>query len=200
MGKKFKNKGFTLQPLNRVNKSGLKYTEKGAGFTLIEVIVAIAIILTTIVGLSSLSSFSISSLETAKSKVIAVNLAQEGVEIVRNMRDSNWLIYRDLIDQGQPQLWLTGLDPGTYQAQYDSLTLTPITSPTILYKDSNGFYQYGTTPTPTPFKRRILIDQIPDPLNPGQVNEIKITSEITWSEKGKNNTITVEDHLYNWFK
>ena len=164
------------------------------GFTLIEVIISIAVILTAIVGLIGLSSFSVSSLGIVKSKVIAVNLAQEGIEIVRNMRDSNWLIYRDQIDQGQSQLWLTGLNPGTYRVQYDSASLTANPDNPPLYKNSYGFYQYSPTGgTLTPFRRTITLQNI-------SADEIRVTSQVTWSEKGRSNTITVEDHLYNWFK
>lgn len=165
------------------------------GFTLIEVIISIAVILTAIVGLIGLSSFSVSSLETAKSKVIAVNLAQEGIEIIRNMRDSNWLIYRTQMEQGPEYsyLWLTGLGPGTYRVQYDSASLTANPDNPPLYKNSYGFYQYSPTGgTLTPFRRTITLQNIGD--------EIRVTSQVTWSEKGKSNTITVEDHLYNWFK
>lgn len=166
------------------------------GFTLIEVIVAIAVILTAIVGLVGLSSFSVSGLQTAKSKVIAVNLAQEGIEIIRNMRDGNWLTYRDQMEQGSEYsyLWLTDLNPGTYRVQYDSASLTANPDNPPLYKNSYGFYQYSPTGgTLTPFRRAVTIEWISD-------DEIKITSQVSWSEKGKTSTVAVEDHLYNWFK
>jgi len=167
---------------------------KNKGFTLIEVIVAIGIILTTIVGLIGLSSFSVSSLGTAKSKVIAVNLAQEGIEIVRNIRDSNWITYRTQIDQGHPEYWSVGLGNGTYRAQYDSASLTANPDNPPLYKNSYGFYQYSPTGgTLTPFRRTITLQNI-------SADEIRVTSQVTWSEKRRSNTITIEDHLYNWFK
>ncbi|MFZ5559657.1 MAG: type IV pilus modification PilV family protein [Patescibacteria group bacterium] len=162
------------------------------GFTLIEVIVAIAVIVTALVGLIGLISFSISGLTPAKSRVIAVNLAQEGIEIVRNIRDSNWMRYRSEIEQGESWRWTTGLAAGTYRAQYNSPELLSLSENPTLSKDTNGFYQYGSG-TQTPFRRRIIIENL-------SADEIRVTSEVTWSEKGKNNTVSVQTHFFNWFK
>lgn len=40
----------------------------------------------------SLAIYSLTSSATAKNQVIATNLAREGVEVIRMMRDSNWLL------------------------------------------------------------------------------------------------------------
>src|SRR3989344_8702093 len=61
------------------------------GFTLIEAIVAIAVISVGFIGSLSLLRYASSQASSLKDQVIAINLAAEGIEIVRNIRDSNWL-------------------------------------------------------------------------------------------------------------
>jgi len=63
----------------------------GSGQTLIETIVAIAILTTGIIGGLALAIQSLSSSERVTEEIIAINLAREGAEFVRNVRDTNWL-------------------------------------------------------------------------------------------------------------
>jgi Tfp pilus assembly protein PilV len=60
------------------------------GQTLIETVVAIGLLTTGIVGGLALAVYSLSSSDTVLKQVVATGLAREGIEIVRNIRDSNW--------------------------------------------------------------------------------------------------------------
>ena len=64
---------------------------RNSGQTLIETIVAIAILTTGIIGGLALAIQSLSSSERSSNEIIATNLAREGAEVVRQVRDSNWL-------------------------------------------------------------------------------------------------------------
>lgn len=163
-----------------------KKTSKKKGFTLIEVIIAISIIVVGIISCISLISSSISGVTIGKSKIIAAGLAQEGVEIVRNIRDNNWTNYKRTIDT-----WRDGLGEGNWLVQYNGQSLISY-SITKLKKDSNGFYQYANGVN-TEFYRKINISYIGN-------NQIKVLSEITWQEKGKNQSIQIENRLYNWLQ
>ena len=70
------------------------------GFSLLETTVALAVLLTSVVGPLTLASFSLRSASVAKNSLIAAGLAQEGLELVRTARSSNILKNAD---------WLTGL-------------------------------------------------------------------------------------------
>lgn len=59
------------------------------GFTLIETIVAIALIIGAAMGPFTLTARGIFGSKTIKNKLVAANLAQEGIEIIRRIRDSN---------------------------------------------------------------------------------------------------------------
>ena len=72
-------------------------------FTLVETLVAIAILLVAVVEPLSIVAGSVATANLAKDQVTAYFLAQEGVELVKNVRDSNV--------GGLPQQdWLSGLD------------------------------------------------------------------------------------------
>jgi len=157
-----------------------------------EVIIAIAVIVTALVASVALVSYSISSTKISRSRITAQGLAQEGLEIVRNLRDNNWLLLKRKASD-----WRDGLPEGNWRVEYDKLQLLSDASSTLML-DPSGFYFYQdqgtrTGSVATPFQRRIGIEYIAN-------NQIKATSEITWQEYGRNNSLKVETRLYNWLE
>jgi len=70
----------------------IKYTiENKKAFSLLEIIIAMFIISMGVIGVMSLIVSNINLGLFSKNKLIAMNLAQEGIELVRNIRDENWL-------------------------------------------------------------------------------------------------------------
>jgi prepilin-type N-terminal cleavage/methylation domain-containing protein len=155
-------------------------------FTLIEVIVSVAIITTAFIALITLISFSISSFAISKTKITAFGLAQEGLEIVRSIRDNNWLNYkRTAVD------WRDGIVTGDHLVQYNVNALLEFNN-IPLKIDNTGFYQYDNG-TNTSFYRKITISDIDE-------NQFRVVVSIEWSEKGKNYSMSAESRLYNWLK
>ena len=76
-------------------------TNSPKGFTLIETVVAVALIVGAVVGPLALVSQALFSAKSSKNKIVAAHLAQEGIEIVRHFRDSN--ILRD--STSSPVFW-----------------------------------------------------------------------------------------------
>lgn len=68
-----------------------KLSRNNHGFTLIEALVAIALIAGGIVSALSLSTSSVFNASRLKNDLIAVNLAQEGIEMMRLIRENNVL-------------------------------------------------------------------------------------------------------------
>ena len=62
-----------------------------AGFTLIEGIIAIGIISTAMLVGLGLAISNLTAAQANSDRIIAANLAREGIEVVRHIRDSNWL-------------------------------------------------------------------------------------------------------------
>lgn len=169
------------------------------GFTLIELVIAIFILVFAILGVYNSFSAIVISTAGASSRFTAIYLAEEGIEIVRNMRDNNWLNGRD---------WKTGLsDANTNcsngcEADYKTgtsptLILVPWTSDgKYLNIKENGFYSYDNTGSfsQTKFKRKIIIT--PNTINP---DFLKVSILVTWKEKQKVFNMEIEEYLYNWY-
>ncbi len=78
---------------------------KKTGFSLIEVVIGIAVITLIITAAAELTRSSIRMGSITSNELIANHLAEEGLEVVRNIRDSNWL---------RNQRWDKGLEDGDY--------------------------------------------------------------------------------------
>lgn len=153
------------------------------GFILSEGIIAASIIATAIVGILALLAASLRQAQFAKSQFIAAELALEGVEVVRAIRDENWI-------NGRP--WNAGLSPGDYQAQYDSVSLDAFTGNPLRLDPVSGRYQYAVGNN-TEFTRRIIISNI-------GADEIRAISRVSWTVRSIPFSIDVEEHLFNWLQ
>lgn len=66
---------------------------KHTGETIIEILVAILILSTILISAFTMLNRSIDANVNIKNRIIALNIAREGIESVRNLRDTNWLKY-----------------------------------------------------------------------------------------------------------
>ncbi|MBU4338645.1 prepilin-type N-terminal cleavage/methylation domain-containing protein, partial [Patescibacteria group bacterium] len=66
----------------------LKFSD---GFTLIEVMAAVAVLSIGLIGGLTVITKNLSIISGGEDRIIAANLAAEGIELVRNVRDTNWL-------------------------------------------------------------------------------------------------------------
>lgn len=156
-------------------------------FTLLEVIIAIFVITVGVIGGIFAIQQTIVLASYSSSRLTAAYLAQEGIEIVRNIRDTNWLEGED---------WRNGLGDGQWQADYNDQNLTSYDGGSFLYiQTTNGFYGYDSG-TPTKFKRKITITTPPPPLS---TSTLEVLVEINWQERGKSYSFPVKEHLYNWY-
>lgn len=155
---------------------------KQSGFSLVETLVALAVLLVAVVGPISIIGDSLHKIYYAKDEMIAINLAQEGIEIVRQIRDSNML---------GGAAWGQGLGQGTYVADAFNLSLISCAD-TKVYQDANGYRQRCVADTDTQFtSRTIVITDI-------NTTEKKITSMVTWKTGGDNGTVTVSENIFKW--
>jgi prepilin-type N-terminal cleavage/methylation domain-containing protein len=168
---------------------------KNRGFTLIELIISIGVISAVLTGAFTLISMSFSTTTVGKSRVVAIGLVQEGLEIVRNIRDNNWLA-----GKRDASSWRDGLGEGNYRVQYDKLTLLSPSANTFKI-DSNGFYYYddpgGGGPransVSTTFTRNINIQYIGN-------NQIKLSCRVEWKDRGRTYFVSAGTILYNWLE
>lgn len=71
----------------------IKFKIKNLGETLTEVLVAVGIITIVLTNSLMLVNRGNSTNISVKNKILAINIAREGIEGVRNIRDTNWLKY-----------------------------------------------------------------------------------------------------------
>ena len=153
-----------------------------AGQLLIESMIGISIAVVGLLGILGLVSRSTSLNRVVSNQFIGNYLAAEGIEIVKNLIDSN-------IIQHKP--WNEGFSNGSFEADYTSLTLTPNQNRPLLFDSTNNFYNYQSG-TPTIFTRTINITLIGS-------EEIKVNSIVKWKTRGGAQfEVNLEDHFFNW--
>ncbi len=160
------------------------------GFTLLETLVAVAVLLMALMGPFSIAQQSLRSAYYARDQVTAFYLAQEGVEFVRAIRDQNYLSGSD---------WLEGIGPTCTNTPctIDFPNFTYATCPqgvcaALRLSTIGGLYNQADGP-PTPFTRQILLT--PSPTN---ADQIIVSVTITWRSAGVARTFTIEERLNNW--
>jgi prepilin-type N-terminal cleavage/methylation domain-containing protein len=157
--------------------------QNNKAFTLLEVITAI-FILTVGAG----ASFALIQQSLNAASLVEDGLTQEGVEIVKNIRDQTWLEKRTnpILD------WDEYLPEGDWEADYLSQSLTVLYNERPLNIDSNGFYSYSAGDQ-TKFKRKISISE-------KTPTDMKVLVEVSWSEKGRAHQIEVLEYITNWYE
>src|SRR3989344_2041677 len=154
---------------------------KNKGFTIIESLIAITILLVAIAGTGSAIQTGISSYIYSKEQTIAFYLAQEGFEQIRNIRDENKLNNRN---------WLTGLSLNASDPCYfgNACTVEPVASalatrcasgpgqcPILRQDSTTGFFVYNSAWPVTVFRREIVLENIND-------HEVAIRVTVDWSK------------------
>lgn len=153
---------------------------KKNGFSLLGVIIAIFITTTGLVAILSLANYSLEAGSNSKMKLIASGLAQEGIEIVRNMRES----------QLEWSNWYSSVINDDYRVQYNSSALMSYSDVPLRIDSNSGLYQYDFGNN-SPFYRKISLSKI-------SANEVKVVVEIKWLERGRWYYLITEDRLWNW--
>lgn len=169
------------------------------GFTLIEILVVIFIFSAGILTVYRVIPGIVNITTINSSRVTATYLAQEGIEIVKNVRDGNWL---------QGAAWNADfspcLVPNSCEFDYDcASSTTPGEGTNPCFKayssshylknnNTTGFFNYNSGIV-TKFKRKITIDED----NPPD-DDATVTVDVFWSEKGKSYNISVQEKVYNW--
>ncbi|PIR92864.1 hypothetical protein COT99_04020 [Candidatus Falkowbacteria bacterium CG10_big_fil_rev_8_21_14_0_10_43_10] len=165
------------------------------GFSILEVMISITIISVGMVGLFSLIIQNSKIYSTNKNKFIAVMLAQEGIELTRNIRDSNWL---DPLNPAWDDNINSGGADGTFVIDYAANPGHGVNeiSGGLLYLDSNKRYTHTAAGnTATHFYRLITIST---PAGCDIAGCFKVNSKVEWSERGKTYDFQIDVFLYDW--
>ena len=181
--------------------------KKIKGFTLIETLIAVLLLVTAVTGPLTIASRGLVSATVAKDQIVAYYLAQDAIEYVRWVRDTNQL---------GGQNWLAGLDgadgapnciiivdsndqpctvdvfkaPGT---EFMSCQGLGGSCSVLYYDNSNGYYTHTSTLNTRTIFRRVI------ELAPVTTDEYLLTAHVQWtSTGGSTRDVIIQEHIYNW--
>lgn len=152
------------------------------GFTIIESTVAIFILTAGILGAFSFISHFTEYSSISTMRLTASYLAQEGVEIIKNIRDINYL---------EGESWNKGFSTSSFdgQADYTDTALSAYDS-SYLNIDSSDFYSYDSG-SQSLFQRKINVAT-------STSDNAYIVVTVYWSEKGRSHEVEVQEEITSW--
>ena len=206
MKKNIKQNGFTqlvdfylekirdiFSPIHQELSSRRKFT---VGFTLVETLVAISILMISVTGPLYYASESLKAAVYARDQITAFYLAQDAFEQIRKIRDDN--IY------GSADYWYLGLNGCENLCRvnanglfYNIDTATPITNENkyLYMNNADGKYSHNVTnSTKTIFQRTVKIERN-DGTNWDDSTEMKVTVMMDWNSRGVARNFTAYEFL-----
>jgi len=161
---------------------------KNKGLTLIELMIATFVIVIGVVGSFSVLQKVIMSTTLSSSRLVAAYLAQEGIEVVRNIRDTNWVEGED---------WDNDISyvAGSKYLDYRSVSYPDSANCSsknyLKYNQASGFYECSINGN---FQRTISVESIG-----GGEEGIKVLVKVEWEELGSVHEVSAQENLYNWY-
>lgn len=155
-----------------------------AGQLVVEAIIAIAILVTAVLIFLGALSRSLGFNRVIADQYVGTYLASEGIEIVKNIVDANYL---------QKKPWNDGLADGDFEAVYDDVSLGSAVNRQFYFDKNTGKYTYDSCVDcrETSLTRIISIERIGG-------GEIRINSRVNWKNRGLDYSINLEDHFFDW--
>ncbi len=171
-----------------------KNINNSRGFTFVETLVAISILLMAIAAPLTLGSQGLAASRIARDQVIGTYLAQEAVEYARNIRDANTLAGNE---------WLEGLEDcidGTCMLDVPRAIIEPCVEKVgcdpLAFSETTGFYGLpggGSKWIETKFTRGLSItvsEKTPD--------EALLTATVSWKDGLADRSLSVEESILDW--
>ena len=160
------------------------------GFTLVETLVSLVILSLGLIPTLAVITSSVNISKIIRNNLIGAQLNQEGLEVVRSLRDANWFngsgFNNNLV--------------GTWRIEWNTdwttnppVATNPLTNPLLKFDQTTGLYSYSIGQD-TFFKRLITISMIANTCN----CEMLVRSEVAWTDFRRTRTIMAESHLFDW--
>lgn len=183
-------------------------SKKQKAFTLIETVIAIFILSLAMGPLLTLAASGYYSVRYARNQIVADNLVQEAVEVIRNTRDT--IFFEESTDPaviaGRWAQMRSTFNScfNTAGCAIDIYTTGPLVlscisqCPYMTYYENQGIYAYtlsypfsGGVTYPTSYVRTIKMSQT-------QTDHIRGTVTVSWLDGGRTRTATQDFILTNW--
>lgn len=161
------------------------------GFTIIEALVAITILMISIAGPLTVANKGLAASNLSRDQVIATYLAQDAIEKIKNIKDSdfkvssnNWAMNISPYSDGS---WY-GIDTINYNIQSNLAN-----SPLLLTPKGQYTYNNVTGSIQSPFSRKFKTTKIGN-------EEYRLEVVVSWKNGNVSNSITTEAELFKLFK
>jgi len=174
-------------------------TRLHAGFTFIETLVAISILLLAVAGPLYLAAQGLRAARIARDQIQANYIAQEAIEYIRFRRDGNVLAGNDWLS-GELSTECMGGNLCTMDVYSgDIFQCAEKESCPLQFEEATGKYGYGSGIgqelvsgwVETKFTRRVSIEAISD-------SEIEVVTTVSWRDGVLNRTYVLRENLLNW--
>lgn len=184
------------------------------GFTLLSVLIAALVVATGSVAVTQLVIRSDRVAVVAAQRFVAVQLAREGLELVRVRRDDNWLArgvapartwVAGLCDPGDDVTFIgvrhIALDPQMLRTGTPVIDIDPTATGagglfaipfSAAVRAGEWTHQALAEATPSGYNRLIDIDCAQ------KDRTITVTSMIRWNSRGQEQLVTLKEQLYDW--
>lgn len=175
------------------------YKQSSAGFTLLETLVAIFILVISITGPMVFAQSGLRAAFLARDQVTAFYLAQDVIETIKNTRDENGLNNQD---------WLTSIcdetlvnNNGVCVIYIDTTVENPVAErcdggicPPLYLDTSNRYVYNGTPETESRFTRTVYVTETNDDI------EAEVVVEVVWQSNVRidGSRIIVQENIFNW--
>jgi len=199
--------------------SWLKKNNFKPGQSLLEVTMAIGILMLGLLGVMALTSSSYSASSESQDRIVAVNLAREGVEAVRSIRDNSWLFggtsgWYQTLSSGGDVTAIPVLDPVTLAWSVDFGANSLSDAGSVVWRDQNSLYRQSASgvsgASATLYSRLLTLYPIcRDSFTNTEVSDqatcatgltqvgVRVVVSVSWLRHGSHQ-VTLEDFLYNW--
>jgi type II secretory pathway pseudopilin PulG len=178
----------------------MRSSSKQQGFTIVETLVAITVLMIAIAGPLVVASKGLSGAAASKDQMIASYLAEESMEVVKNQRDNN--IYTGALS------WLNGFGNCSNSAPCDASAID--TPNFLLYSagapvplnltdlTANGYYSHTSGGMVTPFTRYFYLSKPNAPTiacDYSTMDECTVTVVVNWNEGTVPYGVTVSSEI-----
>lgn len=174
------------------------------GFTLVESMVAISVLSLAITGPMLIAQKGIGSAIYSKDQITAYYLAQEAVEFIRNVRDSNritdtdWLQQFASCKQTPSDNKACRIDTRFAFSHPSAITVCPASGEcgVISFDEATGLYGYdsGGSWRPSQFTRKVTINDLASP------KEAAVTVTISWQTNlfSPIKSFTIKEYVFDF--
>ncbi|MDO8482855.1 MAG: prepilin-type N-terminal cleavage/methylation domain-containing protein [bacterium] len=194
------------------NSCFIIHDSRPRGFSLVETIVAIAILTLAMVAPLSLAQRGLNASIYARDQITAFYLAQEAIEFARNVRDTN-----NLGGSSGGAAWLSGLEECMNQACGMDVSLPgsvsdrtiACSSPTtdlqcqLVFNSTTGIYgDFGLRPSGVPWRTTVFNRTLQiTPVTVGlPVNaEAGLVVTVSWRTGLITKSLTLNEKIFNWY-